>query len=422
MLPGKRTNDGAIYIAQGPPPAGTPLVGGIAVSHTGVIYVSQAFVQSFSPADLFKLGEQGAWYDPSDLTTMFQDRAGTTPVTADGQPVGLILDKSKGLVLGPELVTNGDFATDTGWTKSAGTTISGGKVNLASVAINTIAFEQTGYSLVVGKTYEIKFEISNYSSGSFSIRLGNNTLNNITGINANGSYVYRIVQGNTGTQSFSVFVAVIGTASFDNISVKEIPGNHAVAPSDAARPLYKTDGTYHWLQFDGVDDSLATSAIAFSGKYVNSCMGVYVANTSLGIIYETSDTANFNLGAFNSYCNDAGTGGIVARANSGTGFSGPVEVAVPAPNTSVYSIDYNFTRTTSGQGIYIRRNGAAYSNGGYWASGGDFTTQPLYIGRRGGASLAFTGRIYSLVIRCALSTTQEITNTETWVNGKTGAF
>ena len=104
MLPGKRTSEGAIYVLQGPPPAGTPLVGGIAVRLCGRIYASQAFTQPFSPSDLFAAGEQGAWYDPSDLTTMFQDRAGTTPVTADGQTVGLILDKSKGLVLGPELI------------------------------------------------------------------------------------------------------------------------------------------------------------------------------------------------------------------------------------------------------------------------------------------------------------------------------
>jgi hypothetical protein len=43
---------------------------------------------------LFKNGEQGVWYDPSDLSTLFQDAAGTTPVTAMGQPVGLMLDKS----------------------------------------------------------------------------------------------------------------------------------------------------------------------------------------------------------------------------------------------------------------------------------------------------------------------------------------
>src|SRR5688500_2559990 len=43
---------------------------------------------------LFAAGEQGAWYDPSDFSTMFQDSAGTTPVTAAGQPVGKINDKS----------------------------------------------------------------------------------------------------------------------------------------------------------------------------------------------------------------------------------------------------------------------------------------------------------------------------------------
>src|SRR5690554_1480219 len=49
----------------------------------------------WTPRALFLQGEQGAWYDPSDLTTLYQDAAGTTPVTADGDPVGLMLDKSR---------------------------------------------------------------------------------------------------------------------------------------------------------------------------------------------------------------------------------------------------------------------------------------------------------------------------------------
>lgn len=48
----------------------------------------------FSPVSLFASGEQGAWYDPSDLSSMFQDTAGTIPVTAVGQPVARINDKS----------------------------------------------------------------------------------------------------------------------------------------------------------------------------------------------------------------------------------------------------------------------------------------------------------------------------------------
>lgn len=53
-----------------------------------------ATVPLVTMADFFASGERGCWIDPSDLSTMFQDAAGTTPVTASGQPVGLILDKS----------------------------------------------------------------------------------------------------------------------------------------------------------------------------------------------------------------------------------------------------------------------------------------------------------------------------------------
>lgn len=53
-----------------------------------------AFSVVFSPLSFFTSGEQGAWYDPSDLTTLFQDSAGTIPVAVDGDPVGLMMDKS----------------------------------------------------------------------------------------------------------------------------------------------------------------------------------------------------------------------------------------------------------------------------------------------------------------------------------------
>jgi len=46
------------------------------------------------PTNLFRNGQRGAFYDPSDLSTLFQDSSGNTPVTSDGDPVGLMLDKS----------------------------------------------------------------------------------------------------------------------------------------------------------------------------------------------------------------------------------------------------------------------------------------------------------------------------------------
>lgn len=47
----------------------------------------------FDPARLFAGGEQGMWYDPSDLGSMFQDAGGTVAAAVDA-PVGLIRDKS----------------------------------------------------------------------------------------------------------------------------------------------------------------------------------------------------------------------------------------------------------------------------------------------------------------------------------------
>ena len=56
-------------------------------------YLEKLGFVAFTPATLFASGEQGAWYDPSDLSTMFTDTDGTTPATV-GDPVARINDKS----------------------------------------------------------------------------------------------------------------------------------------------------------------------------------------------------------------------------------------------------------------------------------------------------------------------------------------
>lgn len=47
----------------------------------------------FTPTSLF-VGDTGGWYDPSDLTTLWQDGTRLIPVTAAGQPVSAMDDKS----------------------------------------------------------------------------------------------------------------------------------------------------------------------------------------------------------------------------------------------------------------------------------------------------------------------------------------
>jgi hypothetical protein len=185
---------------------------------------------SFNVLSLFSSGEQGAWYDPSDFSTMFQDSAGTTPVTAVEQPVGLILDKSKGLALGNELVTNGDFSSDTWWSKS-GTTISGGSANWSAAAANSWVGRTTAL-LTVGSVYQVTWTITSISAGGLRLHDGSLYWTTQT---APGTYTETF--RTTGTNFYIISTGASTTASVDNVSIKLVSGNHASQATSTSRPV-----------------------------------------------------------------------------------------------------------------------------------------------------------------------------------------
>lgn len=179
--------------------------------------VSAQYGGLFKPSSLFTTGVNGAWYDPSDLSTLYQNAAGTTPVTAMEQPVGLMLDKSKGLVLGSELVTNGDFSTDTWWSKDAGWTIGG----VASFSNTSAGNLYRANLLTIGKTYKIEFDLT--VTAQYVAFLSGN-LSPQTAFNTSGHKAVYLTATST---TFSLYAAANAIVSIDNISVRELPGNHA---------------------------------------------------------------------------------------------------------------------------------------------------------------------------------------------------
>ncbi len=100
---------------------------------------------AFSPLSL----SPTAWYDPSDMTTLFQDSAGATPVTATGQPVGRMLDKSgNGHHLIQATAGSRPTYTEGGGFKYLVFDGAGDEMAVASIAITqsnsvALAFEQT---------------------------------------------------------------------------------------------------------------------------------------------------------------------------------------------------------------------------------------------------------------------------------------
>jgi hypothetical protein len=251
------------------------------------------FGSGYIPASLFAFGEQGAWYDPSDLATLFQDSAGTTPVTAAGQPVGRMLDKS-------------------------------------------------------GR------------------------------------------------------------------------GNHATQATSASRPTYMIDGTGRpYLSFDGVDDSMITSTITPGIDKVQVFAGVRkLSDAATALLVEFSSNINSNSGSFSITAPNNTTGRFTFLSRGSIlPSSSAASLALPAPTT----------RTITGladifaDSMRLNINGSQVATDSSDQGTGNYLAYPLYIGRRGGTTLPFNGRLYGLVTRFGSNLNAgQISAIENWVANKTG--
>jgi hypothetical protein len=131
-----------------------------------------------------------------------------------------------------ELVVNGDFATDSDWTKGTGWSISGGAA--VSVAGTSSKLEQQ-ISGLNGKTCKVSLTLSNYGgSGSMYIDFGNV---NSSLINTNGEH---ILYGTFSQNELELFKGGAFSGSIDNVSVKEIQ-------TDVPRIDFTDDATGHLL-------------------------------------------------------------------------------------------------------------------------------------------------------------------------------
>ena len=247
-----------------------------------------------SPDALFINNEQGVWYDPSDFSTMWQDAAATTPVTAVEQPVGKILDKS-------------------------------------------------------GR------------------------------------------------------------------------GNHATQATSASRPILRQDANgKYYLFFDGIDDSLATAAINFtSTDKMTVFAGIRkLSDAALGMVVELSADVNTNNGSFYLLAPRSNGTASTAFLSKGTVGANANADLFAAPVTGVLTCTSTITPALA----LHRRNGGQVAINAAAQGTGNYGNYPLFVGRRGGASMPFNGHLYSLIVRGAQSTDAQIAAAESFVNSRTGAY
>lgn len=215
--------------------------------------------------------------------------------------------------LGPELITNGDFTTDSNWTKGDGWSISNGKAVANNVTNNLLS--QTGVSFIANKTYKLVYTVSDYVSGSVRPQLsgGGNPVQNLNPtISSNGTFTQYFVASAASTNfRFKGFTNFTG--KIDNISVKQVD------PDD------------RWT----LVDTKFTGANTFENTATNGRI-FQSFTTIVGSKYKVSATVN------------SGTWNIVASTNNNT--SG--QIASTGNTTTSEFFEFTATGTTTFLALY----------------------------------------------------------------------
>lgn len=423
----------------------------------------------FAPSSLFRANEQGVWYDPSDLTTLFQDAAGTIPVTAVEQPVGLMRDKSG----------NGNHAYQA---TSANRPTLSARVNLCGYTEHNVAQlgrpEGTIPPTIAAATYagvpteaitfpagvsgyQMSRRISSYAGSWYQVNrvryvislevalsrplVGNEALiiyqtgvqgqsngtvitaatNNPTVLQRYTSYHTAAANGGMGT---FVFVGDEPLTAPVTVYITKFDVRHTNHGTDlppyqrvTTDTDYDTVGFPPYLAFNGTSSSMATNSIDFSAT---DKMSVWFANRRLasgGIPLEFSNYNPTNSGSFYIYSgDDTATGAKWTFGSRGDAISSPAQavhtIDYPPPQTSIITN----THDINGDLTVARINKEQVGVSTYDKGTSNFGNYPFYIGARNQSQYFFNGSIYSLIIRGAQSTDKQVSNAESWINKKIG--
>ncbi len=234
--------------------------------------MSAGAVQRFTPRDLNPV----ALYDGGGLL-----QSASVVGVDTGDPVGILIDSAQGASflggsfagLGAELFVSpvmtgavsdaGGGAYTFDWTSGAP----------ASVVVPNV--------LTIGALYLVSFSLSDRGSGSLAVSL--QAFENGGTHNSNGTFSVLVTATNGDDIRFDRSGSA-GQFTLSGITVMEVPGVHAQAPSASARPVLDADGS---LSADG-DDAMILPLTGTFSTYI-AADGVLIADET------TSMASDYNI-------------------------------------------------------------------------------------------------------------------------------
>ena len=406
---------------------------------------------------LFSGGARGGMWLPSltGLSGLFTDTAGSTVATTFGQGVGRVVDLSSSANVATQstgaskastarhpvggrrnlLIQTEDF-TNAAWTKVATTAPQIDRITENSATSEHQLQTLASFSIVSGITYSLSGEfkagernrvrLGAGSAGQLPARaifnlLDGTVVNTDAGGTASvdslgdGWYRCKVSAACTSTTTTDIEINLVSTGTTTNYAgdnASGLFGRMVQFESGAAVTAYQKVTTTHdvtevgkadvWhLSFDGTDDFLQAAAIDFSNSDKLTVFAlVRKSSNHNGCIAETSVNFNSNNGSVIVFSNVGGTYSQNAKTNGG--YAGHATAVTSAPSTALLTSSYDLAGTDlNTEQPFSRLNGVqdrTTATSPYGNATGNFGNFPLFIGRRGGVSLPFSGLVYGLII------------------------
>ena len=367
------------------------LMSGFGVAGQGVV---DLYATTFTPLSLFADGSQGAWYDNSNMSTLFQDSAGTTPAVLES-PVGKQLDLSG----------RGNHRSQA---TSANRPLLSARYNLltatATLATQSITTVATSYTI--------------YFTGAGTVTLSGTFI----GVFTAGTNTFTATAGTlTATVVGSVLTADIRPTN----QTVTLPAYQSVTSSS----VYDTTGFPQYLKYNGTAQYLSTASVDFTATAQMSVFAGVRKNSlgsAIGVIAELSAQVGANAGSFllssGGYASLGSKYGCALQGSTLIYSDSSATFIVPITNTLSTLMSIQAATPALQQILNINGVQQTVTQVGSGAGTGNFGNYALYFGERAGSSLAFNGLEFQMIIVGKTLTAAQITNTETYVNQKTKAY
>lgn len=203
------------------------------------------------------------------------------------------------------------------------------------------------------------------------------------------------------------------------INDKSGNGYHAVQTVESKCPILQLSAGLYFLDFDGIDDGLQTSAnIPFGTNSVveMSVFGAAQKNTTGNnhTIAELSNNLGSVNGAFRLLCTTSEQWRSIQK---GTIANTLTSSAVGNPNKAVVTSVASITAPSH----LLNVDGTLEASNTATLGTGTYLDHPLNVGaRNGGTAARLDGNIYGLIVRGKVSTSKEIESAEKYLAAKSG--